>query len=67
MMLPPTPWLDKDGNPTQAFRVFLQTLAESVGGPAYEIKSERIDDTTIRRKMKGADGVVRYGPNETLS
>lgn len=61
------PLVDKDGKPTDAFRLFLQGLSDASGGAAFSIQTERLSDTEIRFRMRGADGVVRVSTPITLS
>jgi hypothetical protein len=58
--------VDAKGNPTEARRAFDQSVYEATGGP-YEIRLERVDDTNVRIRMKGADGTWRASSNITLS
>lgn len=66
--LPAGPIVDpQTGEATPAMRAWMLAVTQAMGGPAYDIRQERVNDTTIRRRMKGSDGVIRYGPDETLT
>lgn len=67
MMVPPKPWFDRDGTPTRPFEEWVREVSNALGGNAYTIINERVSDTQIRRRMKGADGTTRTSANETLS
>jgi hypothetical protein len=58
--------IDADGNPTPAMRAWMQAVTLATGGQ-WDIRRERVNDTTVRTRMVGKDGTARYGPNETLS
>jgi hypothetical protein len=67
MMLPLGPWMNPDGTPTDAFRTFCQALSTAQGGPAYEIIIRRVDDETIKFRMRGADGTWRESATVALT
>jgi hypothetical protein len=56
--VPIGPIVDKDGAPTEAMRQLLQALCDSTGYP-FEFRLKRISDTSIKVRLKGADGVWR--------
>lgn len=45
----------------------IQRLIECTGGPAWDIRLVRVDDTHIRFEMVGSDGQKRVSSNITLS
>lgn len=67
MMVPVGPLTDKDGNVTRPWREFFQTLATAVGGPAWLIVAERIDDETFKFRMRGSDRETRESAPITLT